>query len=91
MVESTVGWFGVREKYCSLADKLWLINQIRPSEQAKGVGRTPFYKGTMHRAHTLSLVTMQQGRTEMRGEMLVYHTEELKKSAVAGPFRKMIL
>ena len=31
--ESTVGWFGVREKYCSLADKTWLINQIRPSEQ----------------------------------------------------------
>ena len=32
--ESTVGWFGVREKYCSLADKPWLISQIRPSEQA---------------------------------------------------------
>jgi len=34
MAESTVGWFGVREKYYSLADKLWLISQIRPSEQA---------------------------------------------------------
>jgi len=34
MAESTVGWFGVREKYCSLADKSWLISQIRPSEQA---------------------------------------------------------
>ena len=34
MAESTVGWFGVREKYCSLADKPWLISQIRPSEQA---------------------------------------------------------
>ena len=22
MTESTVGWFGMREKYCSLADKL---------------------------------------------------------------------
>jgi len=32
--ESTVGWFGVREKYCSLADKLWLISQTRQSEQA---------------------------------------------------------
>jgi len=28
MAESTVGWFGVREKYYSLADK--------PSEQAAG-------------------------------------------------------
>jgi len=36
MVESTVGWFGVREKYCSLADKPWLISQTRPSEHAKG-------------------------------------------------------
>ena len=34
MAESTVDWFGVREKYCSLADKPWLISQIRPSEQA---------------------------------------------------------
>lgn len=34
MAESTVSWFGVREKYYSLADKPWLINQIRPSEQA---------------------------------------------------------
>jgi len=34
MAESTVGWFGVREKYYSLADKPWLISQIRPSEQA---------------------------------------------------------
>ena len=32
--ESTVGWFGVREKYYLLADKSWLISQIRPSEQA---------------------------------------------------------
>jgi len=32
MAESTVGWFGVREKYCSLADKPWIISQIRPSE-----------------------------------------------------------
>ena len=34
MAESTVGWFGVRGKYCSLADKPWLISQIRPNEQA---------------------------------------------------------
>jgi len=34
MTESTVGWFGVREAYCSLADKPRLISQIRPSEQA---------------------------------------------------------
>jgi len=34
MTESTVGWFGVREKYCSLADKPWLISQIRASDQA---------------------------------------------------------
>ena len=34
MAKSTVGWFDVREKYCSLADKPWLINQIRPNEQA---------------------------------------------------------
>ena len=35
MAESTVGWFGVIEKYCSLADKTWLISQIRPNEQAE--------------------------------------------------------
>ena len=35
MAESTVGWFGVREKYGSLADKPWLIGQIRASEQAE--------------------------------------------------------
>ena len=34
MAESTMNWFGVREKYYSLTDKSWLINQIRPSEQA---------------------------------------------------------
>ena len=34
MTESTVGWFSVREKYYSLADKPWLISRIRPSEQA---------------------------------------------------------
>jgi len=34
MAESTIGWFGVREKYYLLADKSWLISQIRPSEQA---------------------------------------------------------
>jgi len=33
MAESTVGWFGVREKYCLLADKSWLISQIRANEQ----------------------------------------------------------
>jgi len=33
MAESTVGWFGVREIYCSLADKPWLISQILSSEQ----------------------------------------------------------
>jgi len=32
MAESTVGWFGVRKKYYSLADKPWLISQTRPSE-----------------------------------------------------------
>ena len=34
MAESTAGWFGVREKYCPLTDKSWLISQIRPNEQA---------------------------------------------------------
>ena len=34
MAKNIVGWFGVREKYCSLTDKSWLISQIRPSEQA---------------------------------------------------------
>jgi len=34
MAESTAGWFGMREKYYSLADKPWFISQIRPSEQA---------------------------------------------------------
>jgi len=34
MAESTIDCYGVREKYCSLADKPWLISQIRPSEQA---------------------------------------------------------
>jgi len=34
MTKSTVGWFGVREKYCSLAEKPWLISQIRSNEQA---------------------------------------------------------
>ena len=34
MAENTIGWFGVREKYYLLADKSWLISQIRPSEQA---------------------------------------------------------
>ena len=41
MAESTVGWFGVKEKYCSLADKPWLISQIRPSEQAEVYEFTP--------------------------------------------------
>ena len=27
MTESTVDWFIVREKYCSLAEKVWLISQ----------------------------------------------------------------
>ena len=34
MAESTVGWFGMREKYYSLVDKPWLISQIRPSKRA---------------------------------------------------------
>jgi len=34
MAESIVGWFGVREKYYSLAVKPWLISQIQSSEQA---------------------------------------------------------
>ena len=38
MAKSTVGWFGVREKYYSLADKPWLISQIRPNEQADCFG-----------------------------------------------------
>jgi len=37
MAESIVGWFGMREKYCSLVDKPWLISQIRASEQVDGV------------------------------------------------------
>ena len=32
MAENTVGWFGVREKYYSLADKPWLISQMRASQ-----------------------------------------------------------
>ena len=32
MTESTVAWFGVREKYRLLADKPWLISQIRPNK-----------------------------------------------------------
>jgi len=28
MAESTVGRFVVREKYCSLAEKIWLISQV---------------------------------------------------------------
>jgi len=43
MVESTIGWFGVREKYYSLADKSWLINQIRQSEQAVSLCVSPYY------------------------------------------------
>ena len=35
MAESTVGWFGVREKYYSLTDKPWLISQISPNEHAQ--------------------------------------------------------
>ena len=32
MAESTVGWFVVREKYCLLAEKVWLISQAnRPN------------------------------------------------------------
>ena len=27
MAESTVGWLVLREKYCSLAEKIWLISQ----------------------------------------------------------------
>ena len=34
MAKNTVGWFSVREKYYSLADKPWLISQIRLNEQA---------------------------------------------------------
>jgi len=33
MAESTVGRFGVREKYCSLAEKVWLISQTSPNER----------------------------------------------------------
>ena len=43
MAESTVGWFGVIQKYCSLADKPWLISQIRPSEQAANIDPTACY------------------------------------------------
>jgi len=35
MTERTVGWFDVREKYCSLADKPWLISQIRQANRLK--------------------------------------------------------
>ena len=28
MAESTVGWFVVREKYCSLVEKVQLISQV---------------------------------------------------------------
>ena len=38
MAESTIDCYGVREKYCSLADKPRLINQIRAAEQADGRG-----------------------------------------------------
>jgi len=33
MAERTVGRFGVKEKYCSLAEKIQLINQTSPNEQ----------------------------------------------------------
>ena len=32
MTKNTVGWFGVREKYCSLAKKVRLISQTSPNE-----------------------------------------------------------
>ena len=37
MAESTTDWFGVREKYYLLADKPWLISQIRSSEQTASI------------------------------------------------------
>ena len=56
MVESTVSWFGVREKCCSLADKPWLISQIRPNEQADD-GHVLFFVGTQYWAHKSELRT----------------------------------
>jgi len=41
MAESTVDWFGVREKYCSLADKPRLISRIRAAEHADGFRHFP--------------------------------------------------
>ena len=38
MAESIIDWFGVGKKYCSLADKSWLISQIQPNEQADNYG-----------------------------------------------------
>jgi len=46
MAESTVGWFDVRKKYCSLADKQWLISQIRPSEQADNLYHYSSYRAS---------------------------------------------
>ena len=37
MTESTIGWFGVKEKHRSLAEKVRLISQINPSEQDANV------------------------------------------------------
>jgi len=33
MIESTVGWFGVREKYCLLTDKLNTTKRTLPGTQ----------------------------------------------------------
>ena len=37
MTESTAGWFGMREKYCSLTDKPRLIGRIQTAEQTGDV------------------------------------------------------
>ena len=69
MAESTVVWFGMRKKYCSLDDKSWLISQIRPNEQA--VDR--LYHGT--EAHCIN---------ELRMRKAVFHRlcDELRSRAL---------
>ena len=56
MVESTVGWFDVREKYYSLTDKSWLISRIRPSEHVDVSFSRIFLPGFIPADHTMHVV-----------------------------------
>jgi len=58
MAESTVGWFGVREKYCSLTEKIWLISQTSPNERsASQAQRSPLFL----------VLTIQRDQTRLIG------------------------